>query len=46
MESLSRKDLQNISYENVLKLNKLEKENHLNIIKKEYNFNLNQKNFF
>jgi hypothetical protein len=46
MEALSRKDLQNISNENVLKLNKLEEENHLNIIKKEYNLNLNQKNIF
>ena len=46
MEALSRKDLHNISNENVLKLKKLEEENHFNIIKKEYNINLNQKKFF
>ena len=32
MEALSRKDLQNISNENVLRLNKLEEMNHLNLI--------------
>ena len=32
MEALSRKDLQKISNENVLRLNKLEEMNHLNLI--------------